>query len=341
MEQPFGQVAGRPTLAFVLDGGAGVTARVTDFGARLVELHVPGRDGTPADVVLGFDDAAAYAASDAYMGATVGRFGNRLARGRFVLDGVEHRVDANEGANTLHGGRHGWDRRIWSVDTVDEASVTFSTYSPNGDMGFPGACEVRCTYALAGARLRITMEAVSDAPTVVNMVHHSYVNLAGHASGDVMAQHLRIPADTYVPVDAEQLPTGEVLAVAGTPFDFRELHAIGRDLTGLPGTDGWDHNWCLRPPQQAGLVEALEAYDPASGRRMRAASTEPGVQVYTGGYLTDQVIGKGGLPYRKFAGFTLETQKFPDSPNVLHFPSTRLDAGELYRHEMLLEFSAD
>ena len=212
-------------------------------------------------------------------------------------------------------------------------------------MGFPGGCDVSSTYQLRGRVLHITMEAVPSETTIVNMVHHSYFNLAGHGSGTVLGQHLRLPSDFYVPVDDELLPTGEILSVAGTAFDFRELRPIGaragdpsrREATDPSALGEFDHNWCLRGGGE--LVDAADACDPISGRRLLLRTTEPGVQVYTGGKLTDEIVGKDGLPYCRFGGFTLETQKFPDSPNLAHFPSTTVRAGDVYRHEMVLEFS--
>ena len=347
-DEPFGEIDGRSVRAFRLDGDAGVTARLIDFGARLTELHVPGRDGQTADIVLGFDEVQSYTKSASYFGATVGRYGNRIARGRFTLLGTEYQVDCNEKNNHLHGGRHGWDSRIWDAEAgADGTSVTFRTTSAHGEMGFPGACMVSSTYRLTGTRLRITMEVVPDATTVINMVHHSYFNLAGHASGDVLAQQMRIDGDFYVPADGELIPTGEILAVAGTPFDFRERHAIGLhlDALGPVGTDvveggsGWDHNWCLRVADEDGLVEAAEIHDPASGRTLRLRTTEPGLQMYVGGYLNDSIVGKGGNRYCRYAGFTLETQKLPNSPRFAHFPTATVRAGETYHHEMVFDFS--
>lgn len=349
-QEPFGEVDGRPAWAFRLDGGDGVTARLTDFGARLTELHVPGRDGATADIVLGFADAAAYVAWPAYFGATVGRYGNRIRDGRFTLLGRDHTLDRNEGRNHLHGGSHGWDSRSWEVETsADGRSITFRTESADGEMGFPGACSVRSTYELAGRTLRITMEAVPDATTVINMVHHSYFNLAGHASGTVLDHELRIAGAYYTPVDDELLPTGEILAVAGTAFDFRDRRPIRRQLEALGAahghavgeTSGWDHNWCLGSPGADGLVEAAEVHDRGSGRTLRVRSTEPGLQMYSGGYLDDRVAGKGGARYRQYGGFTLETQKFPDSPRIGHFPPATVGPGETYRHLMVLDFSVD
>ena len=350
LEEPFGEVGGRPARAFRLDGGAGVTARLTDYGARLTELHVPGRDGQTADIVLGFDDAQSYLTFPAYFGATVGRYGNRIRRGQFTLLGRDYQVDGNEKGNHLHGGRHGWDSRLWDVQAgEDDHSITFRTASADGEMGYPGACVVSSTYRLDGMRLQITMEVVPDATTIINMVHHSYFNLAGHGSGTVLPQEMRIAGDFYTPVDDELLPTGEILTVAGTPLDFRQRHRIGLHLDGLgpvgtaifDGGSGWDHNWCLGLPGQDGLIEAAEIHDPASGRTLRCRSTEPGLQMYIGGYLHDGIVGKGGNRYCKYAGFTLETQKFPDSPRFGHFPTTMVRAGETYRHVMVLDLSVD
>ncbi len=216
-------------------------------------------------------------------------------------------------------------------------------------MGFPGACTVRSTYELAGRTLRITMEAVPDATTVINMVHHSYFNLAGHASGTVLDHEMQIAGDFYTPVDDGLLPTGEILAVAGTPFDFRTPRSIGPSIEALDATrgsatgggSGLDHNWCLGRPGADGLVEAAAVHDPVSGRTLRLRSTEPGLQMYTGGYLDDPVAGKGGARYRQYGGLTLETQKFPDSPRFAHFPTATVRAGDTYRHVMVFDFSVD
>jgi aldose 1-epimerase len=348
--EPFGEVDGRPARAFRLDGGAGVTARLTDYGARLTELHVPGRDGRTADIVLGFDDAQSYAASPAYFGATVGRYGNRIRRGQFTLLGRDHQVDCNEKANHLHGGRHGWDSRFWDAEAgADGRSITFRTSSADDEMGYPGACAVSATYELSGTRLRITMEATPDATTIINMVHHSYFNLTGQGSGNVLAQTMRIAGDFYTPVDDELLPSGEILSVAGTPLDFRQRHPIGRDIEALgavgsaifAGGSGYDHNWCLGLPGADGLIETAEIHDPASGRTLRLRSTEPGLQMYTGGYLTDAIVGKQGRRYCKYAGFTLETQKFPDTPRFGHFPSTMVEAGATYRQLMVFDLGVE
>lgn len=236
-EQSFGEVDGLVAKAFVIDGGEGLSIKVSDYGARLVEAHVPDAHGSLLDVVLGFDDVRQYAESPAYFGATVGRYANRIRRGQFRLNGVDYQVDCNEKANHLHGGREGWDNRLWSSEAhSDGKGVTFRTSSANGEMGFPGSCEVASTYRLEGRELWLTMEAVPDQETIINMVHHSYFNLAGHDSGNVLNQHMRIPAEFYLPVDDELLATGEVLRVEGTPFDFRSAHPIGERMADLPPT---------------------------------------------------------------------------------------------------------
>ena len=347
IKENFGQVNGEPAHSWRLSSKSGVSIRVTDYGARLTELHVPDREGKTADIVLGFDDAGSYATSTTYFGATVGRYGNRISRGKFNLLGTDYQVDCNEKLNHLHGGRDGWDSRLWSTE-VDETknSITFRTTSEDGEMGFPGRCEIESTYHLDENGLRIVMKVVPSKTTVINMVHHSYYNLAGHSSGNVLQQHMRLPANFYIPVDDELMPTGEILKVSETPFDFRSLRPIGSQLDLLPSTGsevfeggaGYDHNWCLDAGSTL-LIPAAEIYDPSSGRRLTLSSTEPGVQMYTGGYLNEQTIGKGGNPYCQFAGFTLETQKFPDSPRYIHYPTTTVKAGETYLHEMLLEFS--
>jgi aldose 1-epimerase len=343
----FGEVDGRPAHLIELDGGEGVRATLTDYGARLVALHVPDRAGRTADVVLGFDDLSAYVATGTFMGGTVGRYGNRIGGARFTLFGVEHRLDANEGRHQLHGGSAGWERRLWDVEPDDGRGVRFSFVSPDGDMGYPGTCRATCTYLLEGSVLRVVMEATTDAPTVVNMVHHSYWNLAGHDSGTVLEHRLRVPARFVLPVDEELIPTGEVAAVEGSALDLRDDALIGDRLEALArsrgeqpaDTRGFDQCWCLGVPGADGLVEAAELVDPGSGRRLRIRSTEPGLQVYTGGYLHEGVVGKGATPYQRFSGICLETQRFPDSPNLGHLPSTLLLPGRRYHHELVLDLT--
>lgn len=339
---------GQEISLFALTNSRGASLVLTDFGAAAVQMNMPSPAGEIADVILGFDGVAEYKETPTYFGATVGRFGNRIRRGRFVLDGVGCQVSTNEGANHLHGGLKGFDKRIWSADFgLAGNSVSFGLVSPHGDEGFPGTLALTSTYTLTDDNcVRIEMRATTDRPTVCNIVHHSYFNLAGQGSGTVLDQELQILADFYTPVDDELVITGEVLKVAGTPFDFREPRVIGGRIGEIAnagagrlagGVGGYDHNWCLRG-EPGRLRPVLRARDVASGRGFELHTTEPGVHFYTGGYLGEGVVGKGGRPYCKFAGFTLETQKFPDAPNLSHVPQARLDPGETYDHVMEFRF---
>ncbi len=347
--EPFGTLGGQDVRAVTLTNASGARARLITFGARLTELHMPDRNGVLADIVLGFDTLAEYAATDTYFGATCGRYGNRIARGRFVLDGAEVQLDCNERGNHLHGGRDGFDRKVWHIDRLTRSGVSFTAVSEDGEMGFPGRCNLRSTYELSDDnRLTITLEADTSRTTLMNMVHHSYFNLAGQGSGDVLGQRFRLASRFYTPVNDELLATGEVLSVTGTPFDFSAGKPIGQDIAALQSVGaglfaeggGYDHNWCL-DAATGPLRLCAEAHDPASGRRMTLHTTEPGVQFYTGGYLSAQVMGKRGLPLCKYAGFTLETQKFPGAPNFGHFPDCILRTGDTYRQRMEFAFTTD
>jgi aldose 1-epimerase len=333
--ETIGLIGGVPVLQVTLQSGA-LRARVITLGARLTGLWVPDRKGALADVVLGFDRVEDWLDKGGYLGATCGRFGNRIAKGHFVLDGQEIQLSQNEGAGHLHGGKTGFDARHWQIEARSESQVVFALTSPAGDMGYPGTLRARATYSLEGLTLGILMEAATDAPTVVNLVHHSYFNLAGHASGDILRHRLRIDADGYLPVDGDKIPTGDIRPVAGTAFDFRQPRAIG---DGMPDPGGFDHNFCLTAAMDpSGLRPCLEAADPLSGRRMRLQTTEPGVQLYTGGHF-DGTLGKTGACYPRIAGFAVETQRFPNAPNTPHFPSARLDPGQRYAHRMRFDFT--
>lgn len=338
----FGAINGVPVPGFTLRNRRGVMMKVVAFGARLTELHMPDANGRAADVVLGFDTVEQYLASDAYMGATCGRYGSRIRGGTFSLDGRAHQVSCNEGRHHAHGGREGFDRKLWDTH-VDPASnrVEFALTSPDGDEGFPGTVTARTDYQLTDDNvLVIVMRAQSDQTTVINLVHHTYWNLAGHDAGDVRAHQLRLNADSYTPIDDELLPTGEVRNVAGTPFDYRIAKPVGRDLEVVPtASGGYDHNWCLNGTVGE-LRRCADLADPGSGRAIEIFTTEPGVQLYTGGHFRDAVIGKGGHPYRQYAGLALETQRFPDAPNLGHFPDARLVPGFAYEHRMEIRLHA-
>ncbi len=341
MAEIIGRIDGQDVLAVTLHGANGLRARIISYGARLTELWVPDRAGNLADIVLGHDSLADYEASATYFGATCGRYANRIAKGRFPLDGREVVLNLNEGAQHLHGGAGGLDRKLWRVIETTERDVTLAVTSPAGEMGYPGRLEVRCRYWLDDAdQLWIEMRAGADAPTMVNLVNHAYFNMAGQGSGTVLDQHLRVEAGHYTPVDATLIPTGEVLSVAGTAFDFTASRPVGAMLN---GPMGFDHNWCLSAPLAPFCGEQMrfcaEASDPQSGRALRLWTNEPGVQLYIGGYLDDRLPGKAGARIGQFGGFTLETQRFPDSPNRPQFPSTRLEPGQVYRHLMAFNFA--
>jgi aldose 1-epimerase len=340
---------GRPVERIELTAGS-TRAVVINLGARLLEMWVPDRDGVVADIVLGYPDVPAHEAGTAYFGATCGRFGNRIRRGRFELDGTVHRLTVNEGLNHLHGGTVGFDQHLWKVIDIQSNSVRMRLELPDGDQGFPGALVAEMQLTLGEGSLDIVMTATADRTTVINMVHHSYWNLAGASSGNVLEQELQIDSDFYTPVDDELLPTGEILSVAGTPFDFRRRTAIGKAIREVDhggagrsapaGYAGYDHNWILR--KAAGeMGPCVWARDPKSGRQMTLRTNEPAVQFYPAGYLSDEVIGKHGGSYAPFQGFTLETQRFPDGPNFAHFPSCKLSPGEVYEHVMEFRFTTD
>jgi aldose 1-epimerase len=338
--QEFGTLDGQTVQSVTLGAPDGFHARLISFGARLTELHVPDRSGRLADVVLGYDRLQDYVDSATYFGTTCGRFANRIRDGRLTLDGQTWQLDRNEGPNHLHGGKAGFDRKVWDIADLTDLSVTFAATSEDGEMGYPGRCALRCTYVLdPGGKLSVTMEAETSRTTVMNMVHHSYFNLAGQGSGPVTDQMIRFDSRFHTPVDDALLATGEVLSSTGTPFDFNDAKPIGRDLHQVPGGHGYDHNFCLASADP--MHPCAEAWDPASGRRMVLTTSEPGVQFYTGGYLTEDMIGKRGRHLCQFAGFTLETQRFPGTPGFGHFPTGRLDPGQTYRHRMEFTFSAD
>jgi len=320
-------------------------AVVTDLGARLLELHVPGPDGSTADIVLQRSTFEEMASDHTYMGSTAGRFANRIRAGRLTIDGTPVQLSVNEGANHLHGGQRGFDRKIWAVERPSESEVTFWRVSPDGEEGYPGTLTTSVRYRLEDAALLIDITATTDAPTVANIVHHSYFNLGGHAAGTVLDHVLEVHAAQYLPVDAELLPTGEVAAVEGTPFDFRTPTPIGEKIAAVDNAGagratgdvvGYDHNWVL---DGSGMRPVVVATDPASGRRMTLSTNQPGVQLYVGGYLEGVSAKAPAGTYPAFAGFTLETQAFPEAVNHPHFPSAALHPGDFYHNAMRFDFS--
>lgn len=347
---------GRAVSLFTLEVPGGWRAEITDYGAILTRFLVPGGSGSeakPVDVVLGCDTLAGYLAGHPYFGATCGRVANRIAGGVFELDGTRYTLAKNNGANHLHGGLVGFDKKLWKATSrLSERgpAVDFELVSPAGDEGYPGAVTARVTYTLTpDGELWVEMSATTDAPTIVNMVHHSYWNLAGHDAGTIRGHELAVTADAYVPVDAGGIPTGALAPVAGTPFDLRPerrpVASLGAAIDGLPpsadGTNpgGIDHNFVVRGWQPDGSLRSVAVLrDPASGRTLEILSDQPGIQVYTGNFLDGSVKGKHGVAYAKQAAICLETQKYPDSIHHPEWPSTRLDPGQTYRHTMVHRF---
>lgn len=339
VRRPFGHTPdGTPVEAITLADGGGVSATLISYGAALQALVAPGRDGQLADIVLGFADAAAYVAAASYDGATVGRVANRIAGGRFVLDGRTYTLARNDhGRAALHGGERGFDKRVWEVAAVEPGAVTFRLVSRDGDQGYPGTLTATATYALdADARLTLTYGATTDAATIVNLSCHALFNLAGEgAAQGALGNRLTVAADAYLPVDADLIPTGEIAPVAGTPFDFRAgqpIDARVRDAgdAQLRVARGYDHNLVLSG--SAGtvrLVARLE--DAASGRVLEIDTDQPGLQFYSGNFLDGTTVGKRGRAYRQGDGIALEPQHFPDAPNQPGFPGIRLGPGEAYR----------
>jgi len=332
--------SGDPVSRYTLTNQRGSVARLIDYGATLTELWMPDREAVLADVVLGFDALDAYESGSGFFGCTVGRVANRIAGARFELDGIEYRLAANDGPNHLHGGRAGFDRAIWRSRAFAHAlgpAVEFRHASPDGDEGYPGALDVSVVYALDREdALHIEYRAESTAPTLVNLTHHGYWNLAG--SGDILAHELVLRADTYTEVGPRLIPTGRLLPVAGTPFDFRRAKPIGRDIGELEA--GYDHNFVLATHARAEPLEVAELRDPTSGRRMRLSTSEPGVQLYTANFL-DGVEGKRGDIYGRHAALCLETQHFPDAVHHAGFPSIVLRPGGTYRQTTVYRFDAD
>ncbi|GAA0935214.1 galactose mutarotase [Streptomyces asiaticus] len=321
--------------------------RVLSYGGIVQALEIPDRHGRRANVSLGFDDLDSYVADSPYFGALIGRYGNRIARGTFTLDGKKYQLPINDGPNSLHGGDKGFDKHVWSVEPFRKGAdvgLTLRRVSPDGEMGYPGTLTVRVDYTLTAAGdFRIDYEATTDKATVVNLTNHTYYNLAGEGSGSIYDHRLEIAASRYTPVDKTLIPTGELAKVAGTPFDFRRAKEIGRDIREahqqvLYG-QGIDHNFVLDKGITSRPEHFLTVTEPESGRVMRIATTEPGVQFYTGNFLTGTFAGTSGRVYRQGDAFALETQHFPDSPNQPSFPSTVLRPGQTYRSTTVHSFS--
>jgi len=342
-QAPFGKTAdGTPVEIYTLRNDKGCEARIMTYGGIVVSLKVPDKNGNFGDVVLGYDKLDDYVKNSPFFGALVGRYGNRIAKGKFTLAGKEYTLALNNAPNNLHGGPIGFDKRVWKATTLltaDGPVLKLNYLSQDGDQGFPGNLNVTATYTLtADNGLLLNYTATTDKATLCNLTQHSYFNLAG--KGDVLNYLVYINADKFTPVDKTLIPTGELKPVEGTPFDFRKPTAIGARINAadeqIKFGNGYDHNWVInKPPGKLGLVARVT--DPATGRVMEVLSTEPGVQFYTGNFL-DGITGKGGWVYKNRSGFCFEPQHYPDSPNHPQFPSAALKPGETYQNTILYRF---
>ena len=347
---PFGTTAdGQAVELVTLGNDRGMRVAVMSYGAAIQSVIVPDRRGRPADVALGHATLADYLAKPQYFGATVGRVANRIARGRFTLDGKSYQLPVNNGPNSLHGGTKGFDKVVWRIIGTQGGaapSVTLRYVSPAGDQGYPGTLTATATYRLeADNRLTITYEATTDAPTLVNLSNHAYWNLAGEGGGSAMGHRLTIPAERYLPTDAGAIPTGELRSVAGTPFDFRQPSEIGARVRDAADPQivigrGYDHNWVIDTKLAAAPRLLARVEEPGSGRMMEVWSNQPGLQFYSGNFLDATSSGKAGRLYREGDALVLEPQMFPDTPNHPEFGSVRLNPGETYRNVIEFRFSA-
>lgn len=345
-------VDGQEVKLFTLKNANGCVAQFTNIGAKMVSLFVPDAQGQLGDVVFGYATAAEYAACDnaagkgePFFGATIGRYGNRVDNGKFSLDGTEYQICQNEGTNSLHGGNRGFYSQMFEATQHGDSAITFSRVSPDGEMGYPGNLNVSVTYTLTPCNaIKIAYEATTDKPTIVNLTNHSFFNIGGEADTTINDETIQIFADNITPVNDKLIPTGELMPVEGTPFDFRTPRVIGDSLScehpQLKLGYGYDHNFVLSSEVEAnGLRKAAVVTDPTSGRVMTVLTTEPGVQFYAGNFINSTQMGKCGHKYPYRSALCLETQHFPNSPNIESFPSTRLNPGETYRHICVYAFS--
>jgi len=331
---------------FKLTNRNGVSVSIMTYGAAITALQVPDRRGAMADIVLGFDDLTGYLKNDPFFGVIVGRVANRIRDGRCSIAGKDYQLPINNPPHHLHGGPQGWDKMVWqgeAIEAPEGPSVRLHRRSPDGEAGYPGNVEAEVIYTLdrAANELRVAMRATTDATTLINMAQHSYFNLGGEGAGSILEHELSLPASAYTPGDP-MVPTGEIRAVEGTPFDFRATKAVGRDLQATGGDPvGYDHNLVIDGPPGA-LRPVARLKDPASGRVMTLESDQPGVQLYTGNFLNGSVVGKRGRRYQQHTGLCLETQRFPNAVNV---PAWReqvvLEPGQVYAHHMIYRFTAE
>jgi len=331
--------AGERIAQFTLEGGPGIVAKLIEYGATLTSLEAPDRNGRVGPVVLGFDAMEPYLDCGAYLGATVGRFANRIAGGRFALKGDTYHLTRNEGGHHLHGGGRGFDKALWRgepIEAGDEVGVRFHYCSPDGEEGYPGELDVSVSYRLDGSGgLRIDYRATTDRATPVNLAHHSYFNLNSGGATSILSHEVQIEADRYLEIDEDGIPTGELRGVEGTPLDFRSPHTLGSRIDDLVASrGGYDHTFALRS-RGAEPTPAARVTDAETGRILEVLTTQPGLQLYCGNFLDGSLMGRGGIAYHRWHAFCLEAQHFPDTPNHPSFPSAVLEPGEVYAHSVI------
>jgi len=338
-ERSFGSFEGKPVTEYTLKNPSGMEVSIINYGGTVTRLLVPDKSGAMGDVVLGYTSLAGFLQkNNPYFNALIGRFGNRIAAGKFTLDGKTYTLAGNDGGNSLHGGNKGYDKVFWTATKLPGDSALQLDYtSPDGEEGYPGTLTIKVVYTLTGANgLKIDYTATTDKATPVNLTSHCYFNLSAGADSTILDHQLMMAADKYTPVNKQLIPTGAIDNVKGTPMDFTTAKAIGKDIAAVPG--GYDHNWVLNRSGE-GLQTAATLYHPASGRYMEVLTTEPGLQFYSGNFLDGTLEGKSGRHYVKHAALCLETQHFPDSPNQPSFPNTILKPGETYRQTTVYQFS--
>lgn len=349
-KQSYGTTAaGVAVDEFTLTNASGMEVKVITYGGIITSIRTPDRNGSLADVVLGFDQLADYEAKNPYFGAIIGRYGNRIGGATFTLDGTKCTLAANDGPNSLHGGLKGFDKVVWAAKEVkgeSDVGLELTYHSANGEEGYPGNLSVTVLYTLtADNSLRIDYTATTDKTTVVNLTNHTYFNLAGNGSGTIYDHIMQVNADTYTPVDENLIPTGDLAPVEGTPFDFRTPRQIGGGIRSgdaqMVRGRGYDHNFVINREGDASLAKAAWVYDPSTGRSMDVWTTEPGIQFYASNFLDGTLVGSSGGMYRQGDGFCLETQHFPDSPNQPDFPSTTLKPGDTYKTTTVYKFATD
>lgn len=348
--ESFGKTAdGQEVQLFTLMNKNGIEAQITNFGGIVVSLKTPDRKGQLADIVLGYDNLEGYIGDKAYLGAIIGRYANRIAKGQFVLNGKTYHIPLNDGPNVLHGGPDAFNKKVWTakdISTHTTPMLQLTYLSKDGENGFPGNLNVQVTYSLtSNNELRIDYAATTDKDTVLNLTNHSYFNLKGEGQGDILQHEVRLNANKFTPVDVTLIPTGELKNVQGTPFDFRKSTAIGArinmDDQQLKYGLGYDHNWVLNGMGAGQLVTAARVHEPTTGRVLEVLTDQPGVQFYSGNHLDGTIHGKGGKVYQQRAAFCLETQHYPDSPNHPAFPSTVLKPGQKFHSTTIYKFGVE